>query len=206
MICTPVENNGRHGYGKGRHAPKEFKCDLSAVTMPWRSVVFNRSANHCKGSPTPETHIAPNHTPTIADTVVEHAYSTWLAQLLWPLVSTRQAGGYLDLEGGNRICMPEVKRLAYSRIDLSLCCSVSLHLKGTWETQNHQTFCVSLVLVSFTLIYRAACPFLVKHSTIITSEESLRDSKLPVTGCLRTKGQESVYETCACVIHTILLY
>ena len=55
------------------------------------------------------------------------------------------------------------------------------------------------------IIYRAACPFLVKHSTIITSEESLRDSKLPVTGCLRTKGQESVYETCACVIHTILL-
>ena len=45
-----------------------------------------------------------------------------------------------------------LKRLAYSRIDLSL------HLKGTWETQNHQTFCVSLVLVSFTLIYRAACP------------------------------------------------
>ena len=94
-----------------------------------------------------------------------------------------------------------LKRLAYSRIDLSLCCSgVSLHLKGTWETQNHQTFCVSLVLVSFTLIYRAACPCLVKHSTIITSEESLRDSKLPFTGCLRTKGQESVYETCACVI------
>ena len=47
--------------------------------------------------------------------------------------------------------------------------------------------------------------FLVKHSTIVTSEESLRDSKLPVTGCLRAKGQESVYETCACVIHTILL-
>ena len=94
-----------------------------------------------------------------------------------------------------------LKRLAYSRIDLSLCCSVSLHLKGTWETQNHQTFCVSLV----TLIYRAACPLLVKHSTIITSEESLRDSKLPVTGYMRTKGQESVYETCACVIHTILL-
>ena len=95
-----------------------------------------------------------------------------------------------------------LKRLAYSRIDLSLSCSVSLHLKGTWETQNHQTFCVSLVLVSFTLIYRAACPFLVKHSTIITSEESLRDSKLPVTGCLRTKGQESVYETCMCLCHS----
>ena len=82
------------------------------------------------------------------------------------------------------------------------------HLKGTWETQNHQAFCVSLVLVSFTLIYRAACPLLVKHSTInlsLTSEESLTDSKLPDTGYLRTKGQESVYETCACVIHTILL-
>ena len=67
---------------------------------------------------------------------------------------------------------------------------------------------MSLVLVSFTLIYRAACPLLVKHSTInlsLTSEESLTDSKLPDTGYLRTKGQESVYETCACVIHTILL-
>ena len=85
---------------------------------------------------------------------------------------------------------------------------LSLHLKGTWETQNHQTFCVSLVLVSFTLIYKAACPLLVKHSTInlsLTFEESLRDSKPPVTGYLRTKGQESVYETCACVIHTNLL-
>ena len=105
----------------------------------------------------------------------------------------------------NGICMDP--RPAYSRIDL-LCCSISLHLKGTWETQNHQAFCVSLVLVSFTLIYRAACPLLVKHSTInlsLTSEESLTDSKLPVTGYLRTKGQESVYETCACVIHTILL-
>ena len=63
---------------------------------------------------------------------------------------------------------------------------------------------MNLVLVSFTLIYRAACPLLiVKHSTInlsLTSEESLTDS-----GYLRTKGQESVYETCACVIHTILL-
>ena len=109
----------------------------------------------------------------------------------------------------NRICMVLEWTLLGLKLlqdrSYSLCCSVSLHLKGTWETQNHQTFCVSLVLVSFTLIYRAVCPFLVKHSTIITSEESLRDSKLPVTGYLRTKGQESVYETCACVIHTILL-
>ena len=176
-----------------------------------------------KVSPMPETHNAPNHTPTIADFVPKwlntptllYCTGIWLAssscrQLLRPLDTTRQVGGYLHLEGGNRICMVlewtiGLKGLAYSRIDLSLCCSVSLHFKETWETQNHQTFCVSLVLVSFTLIYRAACPFLVKHSTIITSEESLRDSKLPVIGCLRTKGQESVYETCACVIHTILL-
>ena len=58
------------------------------------------------------------------------------------------------------------------------------------------------------IIYRAACPLLVKHSSInlsLTSEESLTDSKLPDTGYLRTKGQVSVYETCACVIHTVLL-
>ena len=110
----------------------------------------------------------------------------------------------------NRICIVlkwtlGLKRLAYSRIELQ--CQATF-LKGTWETQNHQAFCVRLVLVSFTLIHRAACPLLVKHSTInlsLTSEESLRDSKPPVTGYLRTKGQESVYETCACVIHTNLL-
>ena len=97
-------------------------------------------------------------------------------QLLWPLVTTRQAGGYLDLEGGNRRVSgfgrwkqdlhgarvdprPEEANLLQ---DLAILVSAtSLHLKGTWETQNHQTFCVSLVLVSFTLIYRDACPFLV---------------------------------------------
>ena len=67
-------------------------------------------------------------------------------------------------------------------------------------------FCVSLVLVS--LIYRAACPLFSEtlHDHHI-SEESLRVrySKLPVTGYLRTKGQESVYETCACVIHTSIV-
>ena len=81
--------------------------------------------------------------------MVEHAYST---------TTIGKAGGYLDVEGGNRICMVlewtlGLKRLTYSRIDLSLCCSLSLHLKGTWETQNHQTFCVSLVLVSFTELH-----------------------------------------------------
>ena len=83
-----------------------------------------------KGSPTPETHIAPNHTPTIADTVPKWLNTPTHAA---SLVTTRRAGGYLDLEGGNRICMVYewtlgLKRLAYSRIDLSLCCSVSLHL------------------------------------------------------------------------------
>ena len=111
------------------------------------------------------------------------------------------------LHGARMDPRPEEASLLRSRIDLSLCCSVSLHLKGTWETQNHQTFCVSLVLVSFTLIYRAACSLLVKHSKIITSEE--RASEIPSYQLLgtsvRTKGQESVYETCACVIHTILL-
>ena len=111
-----------------------------------------------KESPTPETHIAPNHTPTIADTVPKwlNTPTLLLASSSWPLVTTRQAGGYLDLEGSAWCTSGQwtlgLKTLAYSRIDLSL------HLKGTWETQNHQTFCVSLVLVSFTLIYRAACP------------------------------------------------
>ena len=51
---------------------------------------------------------------------------------------------------------------------------------------------------SSSLNFTPATPLLVKHSTInlsLTSEESLTDSKLPVTGYLRTKGQESVYET-----------
>ena len=70
---------------------------------------------------------------------------------------------------------------------------------------------MSLVLVSFTLLNLQSCMSIISetlHVTInlsLTSEESLTDSKLPDTGYLRTKGQESVYETCACVIHTILL-
>ena len=92
-------------------------------------------------------------------------------------------------------------RPAYSIIDL-LCCSVSLHLKGAWETQNHQTFCVSLVC----LYHLQSCMSIISETLHdLTSEESLTDSKLPDTGYLRTKGQESAYETCACVIHTILL-
>ena len=61
-----------------------------------------------------------------------------------------------------------------------------------------------LVLVSFTLIYRCMSIIietLHDQSFSLTSEESLRDSKPPDTGCPRTKGQESVYETCACIIY-----
>ena len=63
-----------------------------------------------KGSPMPETHIAPNHTPTIADFVPKWLNTPTLLylaslQLLRPLDTTRQVGGYLHLEGGNRICM-----------------------------------------------------------------------------------------------------
>ena len=80
--------------------------------------------------------------------------------------------------------------------------------QGNMGDSEPPDICMRLVLVSFILIYRAACPLLLKHSTInlsLTSEVSLRDSKQPVTGYPRTKGQESVYETCACVIHTNLL-
>ena len=140
--------------------------------------------------------------------MVEHAYSTTVdMQLLWPLVTTRQAGGYLDLEGGNRICMVlewtlGLKRLAYSRIDLSLCCTTSQGKMG--DSEPSDSLCESCACIIHTNLQSCMSIFS-EHSTIITSEESLRDSKLPVTGCPRTKGQESVYETCACVIHTILL-
>ena len=42
-----------------------------------------------------------------------------------------------------------------------------------------------------------SCMFIISET--LHDHQSLRDSKLPVTGYLRTKGQESVYETCACV-------
>ena len=76
---------------------------------------------------------------------------------------------------------PEGASLPYdSRIDL-LCCSVSLHLKGTWETQNHQTFCMRLVLVSFTLLIYSCMSIIIEtlhdQSFSLTSEDSLRDSK-----------------------------
>ena len=99
---------------------------------------------HFTTTPEPE---APNHTP------VEHAYST--ARAFASLVTAGQAGrrvvsglGKVD----NRICIvlewtPEEASLLQDRPSLAACCSV----KGTWETQNHQKFCMRLVLVSFTI-------------------------------------------------------
>ena len=84
---------------------------------------------------------------------------------------------------------PEGASLLYdSRIDL-LCCSVSLHLKGTWETQNHQTFCMRLVLVSFTLqlhVHSMIIETLHDQYFSLTSEDSLRDSKPRVPEDQRT--------------------
>ena len=52
---------------------------------------------------------------------------------------------------------------------------------------------MSLVLVSFTLLNLQSCMSIISATLHDQSEESLTDSKLPDTGYLRTKGQESVY-------------
>ena len=104
---------------------------------------------------------------------------------------------YLDLgrDMDNRICMVLEWTPEEARIDF-LCCSVSLHLKGTWETQNHQTYCMRPVLVSS--IY--SCMFIIidnpESETINLSLLHLKiasdtQSKPPVTGYPRTKEQES---------------
>ena len=79
----------------------------------------------------------------------------------------------------NRICMVLEWTLGQDRSSQLQHPSTSQGNMGDSEPPG--IYCVSLVLVSFTLIYRAACPLLVKHSTInlsLTSEESLTDSKL----------------------------
>ena len=86
----------------------------------------------------PETHIVPNHMhpydSRYRTKMVEHAYSTtgtWLPSScsfygLWLLLGRQEGiwiwkvetGGYLDLEGGNRICMdprPEEASLLQDR-------------------------------------------------------------------------------------------
>ena len=97
-----------------------------------------------------------------------------------------------------------LKRLAYSRMDLSLC-SISLHIKGTCmgDSEPPDILCESCAYIIHTNLQSCMSIFSDTLHDHHISEERLRDSKLPVTGYLRTKGQESVYETCACAIHTI---
>ena len=87
---------------------------------------------------------------------------------------------YLDL---GRICMVLEWTLGLPTPGSIFSAAVSVWEHGRLGTTRHFVF----VFVSFTLIYRAASPLLVKHSTInlsLTSEESLTDSKLPDTGYL----------------------
>ena len=85
---------------------------------------------------------------------------------------------YLDLGRWiNRVCM--VLEWALT-IDL-LCCSVSLHLKGTWETQNHQTFCMRLVLACIIIIET-----LHDQSFSLTSEDRLQTTGTVMTSqCMK---------------------
>ena len=77
-------------------------------------------------------------------------------QLLGPLVTTRQAGGYLDLEGGNRICM--VLEWTLGLVPSSFCLSFSLVLTSfpllVWLVLVSDWFVsVSAKLVLFLLQY-----------------------------------------------------
>ena len=72
---------------------------------------------------------------------------------------------------------------------------------GRLRTTRHCESCACIIHTNL-----QSCMSIIRETLHdLTSEESLTDSKLPDTGYLRTKGQESVYETCASVIHTILL-
>ena len=84
---------------------------------------------------------------------------------------------------------------------------LSTYIKGTWETQNHQTFCMRLVLVSFTQYnLQLHVHLLLKHSTINLSLK-IAQTRTPNHQLLGTQGPRdshdvSVYETCACVIYS----
>ena len=102
---------------------------------------------------------------------------------------------------------PEEASLLQDRPSLAVCCSVSLHLKGTWETQNHQKFCMRLVPVSFTINLQLHMFIIIE--TLNDHLKSLRDSKPPVLGTRGPRDRShdvSVYETCACVIINLLSY
>ena len=74
---------------------------------------------------------------------------------------------------------------------------VSLHLKGTWETQNHQKFCMRLVLVSFTINLQL-------HVHYSRSSEEPKPPVLGTRGPRDRSHDVSVYETCACAIINLL--
>ena len=83
--------------------------------------------------------------------------------------------------------------------------AASVYISRNME-DSHHTFCMRLVYVSFTLLI-CSCMFIIietlhDQSFSLTSEDSLRDSKPPVTEYPRTKGQElwrlSVWNLCLC--------
>ena len=109
-----------------------------------------------------------------------------------------------DLHGARVDPRPEEASLLQDRSSLLQRQSTSQGNMG--DSEPPDILCESCGCIIHTNL--KSCMSVIKHSTInlsLTSEESLGDSKPPVTGYLRTKGQESVYETCACVIHTNLL-
>ena len=57
----------------------------------------------------------------------------------------------------------DLKRLAYSRIDIFSAAAASVYISRE-HAQNHQTFCVSLVLVSFTLSNLQSCMSIISET------------------------------------------
>ena len=87
----------------------------------------------------------------------------------------------------NRICIvlewnPEEATLLQDRPLLHR----QSHLNGTWETQNHQTFC----MINLSLLHLNIASETPNHQLLEPRDRS---------------HDVSVYETCACVIHTNLI-
>ena len=117
---------------------------------------------------------------------------------------------YLDLGRwitGSALCLSgPLKRLAYSRIDL-LCCSS----QGNRTPDILYETCACII---HTINLQLHVQFIIIETlhdqsfSLMASEDSLRDSKLPellgARGPRDRSHDVSVYETCACVIHTNL--
>ena len=136
---------------------------------------------------------APNHTPYCTNTPTLLLYDASSSRALAHTDILEDE--YVAWEGGSAWCLSgPLKRLAYSRIDLSLLQHQStsqakhgttrhfpdsISLLGTLGPGDRR-LCMRLVLVSFTLIYSCCYYSTMRHSTIDlslfnTSEESLRD-------------------------------